>query len=148
MMGLHRMDGAGLDVKQCLPPPKDWTEREERRRTFWTAFCVDRYASIGTGWPMSIEESDIMTFLPADEESFELNRPQKTMELHEALEPAGPHKLASFSGVIVLACLFGRNLTHLHRPRRNDQDDDLNGEFWRRHRAMDNILSNTSILTR
>lgn len=59
MMGLHRLDGAGLDVKQCLPPPRDWTEREERRRTFWMAFCQDRYASIGTGWPMTIDEQDV-----------------------------------------------------------------------------------------
>lgn len=59
MMQLHRLDGVGLDVKQCLPPPKDWTEREERRRTFWMAFCVDRYASIGTGWPMTIDEQDV-----------------------------------------------------------------------------------------
>ena len=27
MMGLHRQDGAGLDVKQCLPPARDWVER-------------------------------------------------------------------------------------------------------------------------
>ena len=59
MMGLNRLDGAGLDVKQCLPPPRDWTEREERRRTFWMAFCEDRYASIGTGWPMTIDERDV-----------------------------------------------------------------------------------------
>lgn len=59
MMGLHRQDGIGLDVKQCLPPPRDWTEREERRRTFWMAFCQDRYASIGTGWPMTIDEKDV-----------------------------------------------------------------------------------------
>ena len=59
MMGLNRIDGAGLDVKQSLPPPKDWTEREERRRTFWIAYCVDRYASIGTGWPMAIDEKDV-----------------------------------------------------------------------------------------
>jgi hypothetical protein len=59
MMGLHRLDGVGLDVKQCLPPPRDWTEREERRRTFWMAFCQDRYASIGTGWPMTIDEQDV-----------------------------------------------------------------------------------------
>ena len=56
MMGLHRLDGVGLDVKQCLPPARDWTESEERRRTFWMAFCEDRYASIGTGWPMVIDE--------------------------------------------------------------------------------------------
>lgn len=59
MLGLHRLDGTGLDVKQCLLPPKDWTEREERRRTFWMAFCADRYASIGTGWPMTVEEKDV-----------------------------------------------------------------------------------------
>jgi hypothetical protein len=59
MMGLHRLDGSGLEVKQCLPAPKDWIEREERRRTFWMAFCLDRYASIGTGWPMTIEEKDV-----------------------------------------------------------------------------------------
>jgi Fungal specific transcription factor domain len=59
MMGLNRLDGAGLDVKQCLPPPRDWTEREERRRTYWMCFCADRYASIGTGWPMTIDESDV-----------------------------------------------------------------------------------------
>lgn len=145
MMGLHRMDGTGLDVKQCLPPPKDWTEREERRRTFWTSFCVDRYASIGTGWPMSIEERDILTNLPVDEESYEFNRPQKTMSLSEALDPSGPPQLSSYAGVVLMACLFGRNLTHLHRPSPDDKDDDLNGEFWKRHRLMDNILLNTSL---
>ena len=59
MMGLNRLDGVGMDVKQCLDPPRDWTEREERRRTFWQAYCVDRYASIGTGWPMAIDERDV-----------------------------------------------------------------------------------------
>jgi Fungal specific transcription factor domain len=59
MLNLHRQDGAALDVKQALPPPRDWTEREERRRTFWMAFCQDRYASVGTGWPMTIDERDV-----------------------------------------------------------------------------------------
>lgn len=59
MMGLHRLDGTGLDVKQTLAPPRDWTDREERRRTFWMSFCADRYASIGTGWPMTVEEKDV-----------------------------------------------------------------------------------------
>jgi hypothetical protein len=61
MMGLYRLDGAGVDVKQCLPPPRDWTEREERRRAFWMAFCQDRYASVGTGWPIIMDERDVST---------------------------------------------------------------------------------------
>ena len=59
MMGLNQVDNVGVDAKQCLPPPKDWTEMEERRRTFWMAYCCDRFASIGTGWPMMIDERDV-----------------------------------------------------------------------------------------
>ena len=59
MMGLHRLDGKGLGVKQCLSKARDWTDIEERRRTFWAAYCGDRYASIGTGWPMIVEEKDV-----------------------------------------------------------------------------------------
>ena len=59
MLSLNRVDGIGMDVKQGLPPPRDWIDREERRRTFWMTYCVDRYASIGTGWPMTIDERDV-----------------------------------------------------------------------------------------
>lgn len=58
MMHLHKIDGDG-DSNQCLSPPKDWTEGEERRRTFWMAFCIDRYTSIAAGWPMNIDERDV-----------------------------------------------------------------------------------------
>ncbi|KAK0730608.1 fungal-specific transcription factor domain-containing protein [Lasiosphaeris hirsuta] len=145
MIGLHRLDGAGLDVKQCLPPPRDWTEREERRRTFWMAFCQDRYASIGTGWPMTIDEKDILTNLPSSEDAFEMSRPEQTPPLSESMSPAGAGKLSAFGGIVLMACLFGRNLVHLHRPDVDDRDHDLNGEFWKRHRNMDNILLNTSL---
>ncbi|POR38419.1 Putative transcriptional regulatory protein [Tolypocladium paradoxum] len=145
MIGLHRLDGTGLDVKQCLPPPKDWTEREERRRTFWMAFCEDRYASIGTGWPMTIDERDVMTKLPASEQAYDMSRPEQTQTLAECTNPSGAGKLSSFGAIVLMACLFGRNLVHLHRPDDDDLDHDLNGPFWKRHRQMDNILLNTSL---
>lgn len=59
MLGLHRLDGEGQDVKRILPPSKDWIELEERRRTFWAAFYGDRWASSGTGWPMIIDEKTV-----------------------------------------------------------------------------------------
>ncbi|KAJ5983789.1 Transcription factor [Penicillium waksmanii] len=140
MMGLNRLDGTGLDVKQSMFPPKDWTEREERRRTFWMAFCTDRYASIGTGWPMVIDENDIMTNLPASEEAFLKSKPQRTLSLSDIIAGEGVTTLAPFAYVCVLANLFGRNLNHIHRPQPQDNDHDLNGEFWKRHRSHDNIL--------
>jgi len=64
MMNLHHLDGGGEDVKQIIAPPKDWMELEERRRTFWTAFCCDRYSCAGTGWPMTIDERDVIAHTP------------------------------------------------------------------------------------
>ncbi|KAL8766802.1 MAG: hypothetical protein Q9209_006541 [Squamulea sp. 1 TL-2023] len=145
MMGLNRLDGVGLDVKQVLPPIRDWTEGEERRRTFWMAYCVDKYASMGTGWPMAVDERDIKTKLPANEENYEQSIEQQTVPLTGSITPEGASNLSSFAGVVFMAHIFGRNLTHLHRPESNDRDDDLQGEFWKRHRALDNTLLHTSL---
>lgn len=142
MMGLHRVDGQNIDVKQCLPPPKDWIEKEERRRLFWLAFAADRYASIGTGWPMSIDEADIHTNLPSSEDAYELGMPEASVSLEEALQPGGAEGLSSMGSVGVIAALFGRNLLHLHRQIPNQNDGDINGEFWKRHRLMDGIILN------
>ncbi|KAF2030137.1 hypothetical protein EK21DRAFT_100705 [Setomelanomma holmii] len=145
MMQLHRLDGAGLDVKQCLPPPKDWTEREERRRTFWMSFCIDRYASIGTGWPMTIDERDITTNLPASDDAFEKSKPMPTGSLDQVLSPNGASGLQPLGGIVLTAAMFGRNLLHLHRPGPDDRDDDINGGFWTRHRSIEQILLQTAL---
>lgn len=94
---------------------------------------------------MTIDERDILTNLPCEENAFEMSRPETTLTLNESMSPSGAAKLSSFSGVVLMACLFGRNLIHLHRPDADDRDHDLNGEFWKRHRNMDNILLNTSL---
>ncbi|KAF2131430.1 binuclear zinc transcription factor [Dothidotthia symphoricarpi CBS 119687] len=145
MMQLHRLDGVGLDVKQCICPPKDWTEREERRRTFWFAFCIDRYASIGTGWPMIIDERDILTNLPASDDAFDKSKPAPTGSLDQVLSPNGAANLQPFGAIVLSAAMFGRNLLHLHRPGPDDRDEDLNGEFWNRHRNIEQILLQTSL---
>jgi hypothetical protein len=109
------------------------------------AFCLDRFASIGTGWPMTVDEKDILTNLPSSDEAFEMSRPEQTPTLQDAMCATGAGKLSPFGGTVLMACLFGRNLVHLHRPDVDDRDHDLNGEFWKRHRQMDNILLNTSL---
>ena len=144
MLSLHRLDGAGLDVKLTIAPPRDWTEREERRRTFWLIYWADRCASIGTGWPMSFEEKDILTNLPASDEAFQSSHPTRTQSLTDALQSMD-QDFSSISGSIIMATLFGRNLTHLHRPEPDDREEDLNGKFWQRHRAIDATLLNIKL---
>lgn len=86
-----------------------------------------------------------MTNLPSSEEAFISGKPEQTMTLSEVMAGEGIQSLSPLAGVVMMACLFGRNLMHLHRPDPQDKEHDLNGEFWKRHRAYDNILLNISL---
>jgi hypothetical protein len=74
-----------------------------------------------------------MTNLPASEEAFEKSRPMTTGSLDQVLNPSGVTNLQALGSIVLTAAMFGRNLLHLHRPGVDDNDDDLNGGFWRRH---------------
>lgn len=82
----------------------------------------------------------IMTNLPSSEESFLKSEPQRTLRLSNIVAGEGMSTLTPLACVVVLANSFGRNLVHIHRPQPQDNDHDLNGEFWKRHRSHDNIL--------
>jgi len=85
-----------------------------------------------------------MTNLPSSEEAFEIGVRQDTISLEEALTPEGAAKVSCYGGVVLSAALLGHNFYHLHRTGPNECQDDLaNGEYWKRHRKMDNVLSNT-----
>jgi hypothetical protein len=47
-----------------LEPPKDWIQKEERRRLFWNVFLMDRFCSIATGWDLSLPSPNIHRRLP------------------------------------------------------------------------------------
>ena len=84
--------------------------------------------------------------LPSTEEAFERSKSQVTLNLAEAMTAEGASSLSPYAAVAVLATLYGRNLTHLHRPDPNDRPEDPNhGEFWKRHHAMDKILTNIAL---
>lgn len=68
-----------------------------------------------------------------------------TGSLQQALDPMGATKLESLGGIVLTSAMFGRNLLHLHRPTSDDDDSDLNGGFWVRHRQLEQILLQTSL---
>ncbi|XWX00946.1 hypothetical protein V2A60_008969 [Cordyceps javanica] len=139
MMGLDRLDGGIDDLPPALGPARSWVELEERRRVFWGAFAIDCHASITTGWPYLINAEDIMTRLPASEVAFSSGEEEKTAYLHEVFEGAS---YAGFAGTIVTCQLFKSILRHVHRPKPDDNPEDLAyGGFWKRHRELDNQLS-------
>lgn len=61
-----------------LPPPKDWSEEEERRRVFWNIFMMDRFCSISTGWNLSLTSADARRRLPCEGGLWEAGEPLGT----------------------------------------------------------------------
>lgn len=144
-MGLQFIDKPRNDAGNILPPARDFAELEERRRTFWAAYFGDRWASLGTGWPMMIDETEIYTNLPASDMAFEEGTWQTSVPLLEALCDNGASRLlSSFSGFLLAVTLLGRTSLHIHRIHGSDNPGDLKrGEFWRRHREIDTTISAT-----
>lgn len=140
MMGLHRLDASEMEeVPPVILPPQNWTELEERRRVFWGAFAIDSHASISTGWPSLIDLNDVTTRLPCTEASFQSETEEKTVTLQEAVTSS---TYSSFSGALIICHIFNMILKHVHRPRPNDRPEDVEyGEFWKRHRDIDNTLT-------
>lgn len=90
------------------------------------------------------ETNQVTTHLPSSEEAFESGIMESGISLAEALTPAGVSRISIFGSYILSACLFGHNFAHIHQTSPEDCPDDFaNGEFWKRHRTMDNVLSNT-----
>ena len=87
----------------------------------------------------------VRTCLPVTEEAYESSTAQKGPTLEEAMRPQQAAQLSPFAGVVLITHFFGLNLTHLHRPEHNQQEHDMNGPFWKRHRKMDNDLLKTAL---
>lgn len=86
-----------------------------------------------------------MACLPVSEEAYESSTAQKAPTLEEAMRPQQAAQLSAFAGVVLVTHFFGLNLTHLHRPEPNQQEQDMNGPFWKRHRSMDTDLLKTAL---
>lgn len=94
---------------------------------------------------MVIDNQDIVTNLPATEDAFERNIPQETLSLEETFNSEVDPFLSPFGGVVIMSYFFGKNVTHAHRAGPDNRPFDLQGDFWKRHREMDNVLSKVSL---
>ncbi|KAJ3468104.1 hypothetical protein MRS44_002169 [Fusarium solani] len=144
IMGLHQLDGEG-GLSQTLPPPKDWCEQEERRRTLWAIFCGDRNTSSTTGWPSLMDVQRINTKLPASEEAFQLGVEESSTTLTEAIN--GDKSQCSYFACRILAThLFHECLDHTYQDRPDENPTDIqNSAFWKRHEDLNNGLATTFI---
>ncbi|KAH8697974.1 fungal-specific transcription factor domain-containing protein [Talaromyces proteolyticus] len=138
VLKLHRMD-SGVHWNSTLDVSDEWVELEERRRTFWSAFCVDSYSGFGGGFLSMTDESDISTYLPSEDEAFENDTIPKNVShtLATALQLETSRSLSSFGSAVVLSWLAARTANHLRT-----QDDQ---KYWENHHVIDAQLLQISL---
>lgn len=80
-----------------------------------------------------------MTRLPASEEAFASGQEEDCPFLDDVMKGA-PY--SGFSGSLVLNKILKAIMAHVHLIRPSDRPEDpTHGEFWMRHRRLDNQLS-------
>jgi hypothetical protein len=143
VLGLHCVDGEQQRPGPTIPPPADWVEKEERRRTLWAIFSNDRFASSTAGWPTLMDHRIIRTLLPASEEAFLLGVEEPSARLGEAPKhPSSRH--SALASRILAVHLFYECLEHSHwgQPRGEGGAD---GDFWKRNSELNNELATTFV---
>ncbi|KAK4464462.1 hypothetical protein QBC42DRAFT_295095 [Cladorrhinum samala] len=137
LMKLHEIDapdGAAAASSQLNLPP---VEIEERRRTFWMAYTLDRFLNLVNYTPLTLNEQ-VRDRLPAASSS---------KFLSEVLA-AGPesalqqHAMSPFGVCIVLATISGRCLSHLQQSSVEKVNGTMPQDFLTRHQWLENALAN------
>ncbi|KXH62208.1 hypothetical protein CSAL01_10593 [Colletotrichum salicis] len=139
---LHAVDAGTMVTgksSESASPTLSGTEKmseatnEEKRRTFWAAFCFDRLLNSHDSLSFTLQEEVICLNLPAPEDCFQ--------------------SLAPFAEVVVLSALYGRCLTHRRLTVAATRDGKRtsvtsSNEFIRRHEwlaaAMEKWIRPTS----
>jgi hypothetical protein len=67
---LHETNTPELSLSQS-----DWVDTEQKRRTFWMAYCLDRFVSMRTGSPLTFSEHVNCLFIFNDFEKYRLLTP-------------------------------------------------------------------------
>lgn len=74
-LGFNHMDAEHKRLPGFAPEPQSHFEVEERRRTVWMLFIMDRQMSIPCGWPHAIDDRQFMVNLPINDDVFQMEDP-------------------------------------------------------------------------
>ncbi|RYP69021.1 hypothetical protein DL771_006347 [Monosporascus sp. 5C6A] len=101
---LYDVDGAGPSETH-----DNFAETEERRRTFWLAFALDRFLCMRNESTLTLNE-DMMLYprLPAPETNFQNSQPIEMDFLPEAVANSGRSRFSPFVECIIVASLHWR----------------------------------------
>ncbi|EAQ88533.1 hypothetical protein CHGG_05152 [Chaetomium globosum CBS 148.51] len=135
---LHEVDGPGNSVEE-----EDPVVREERRRTFWMAYSLDRLICMRSRCPLTLTEEVICTRLPSPELAFQSGHPIPGCFLPEALASGDHNFISPFAGSVMVISICGRALSHGQASGVERAFGTASLDFWLRHEWLDGMLGRT-----
>ncbi|KAJ5800818.1 transcriptional regulator family: Fungal Specific TF [Penicillium psychrosexuale] len=131
---LHEIDRLN-DISINMAHPEAWAEAEEKRRTYWLAYCLDRFLNISDEWPLSLHEEALCIYLPVSESDFQHSRPVIMDSLYDEIEASGQKMLPPFAETIVLITLCWHSVA-FQRAAHGDKTSPSQGDSWKRHTRL------------
>ncbi|KAL9639614.1 MAG: hypothetical protein Q9204_001024 [Flavoplaca sp. TL-2023a] len=132
LMRLHQLDLS--DVDPTLPL-MDWVDKEERRRTFWLAYSLDRFISLSNGSPLTLGEQ-VAVRMPAPNANFQSGQPFVTNLLSDVMLAQDTSTKDSFTEFVIMATICGRALSHRQQSMAWMINSDPVQIFWDRHQQI------------
>ncbi|KAL4961071.1 uncharacterized protein BDV14DRAFT_211284 [Aspergillus stella-maris] len=117
-----------------------WVEIEERRRTFWTVYALDRYANLVNGLPITLNDHMILTRLPASEAAFRRQQPVKTEFLAAAMIRINEQLLSPYAKSIIIVTILARCFSHRNQCKVERIMYPSCEECLERHRKLEATL--------
>ncbi|OGE49619.1 hypothetical protein PENARI_c020G06003 [Penicillium arizonense] len=146
LMKLHEIDRFHTTALD-LAFTEAWAEIEEKRRTFWLAYCLDRFLNISDQWPLTLHEEPLWIFLPAPESDFQHSRPVLMVSMPDAIETSGQKTLPPFAEATVLTTLCWHSIS-LKQTRLANKIPGLDTgiDFWEHHSRLYHIAQQRLML--
>ncbi|KAH8196236.1 hypothetical protein TruAng_009593 [Truncatella angustata] len=139
LLKLYEVDSPGT---WTFPDEKDQIiEMEEKRRAFWVAYCLDRFASVGEGAPTTLSEETVCTRLPCPESDFESGIIKPECCLAEAIVDNELRTYSPLAECAILVTIAGRAMAHKQVATMEVFLGSPPTEFYERHEWVYDMLT-------
>ncbi|KAK9762899.1 hypothetical protein K7432_010899 [Basidiobolus ranarum] len=106
-IGMNRVDEKSTDID--LSQGLSWTEKETRRRIWWSLYALERIISIGTGRQTVIDENDCEVALPSDDCIWETGGKDNVSIMDNQYQPdPGASSPGGLAYLVTLTTIMGR----------------------------------------
>jgi hypothetical protein len=140
LLGLHKIDSEER-LTHGAETTRNNTSDEERRRTFWMSFCLDRLVSMRNNWPLAFNELVICTRLPVPEEHFQDCTTSVGGFLSQEIADQSNRDLPPFTTLIIFVTICGRCISHEQQAGVELVYGNGSSGFWDRHQWLHSLLT-------